>query len=249
MSTLGDRAARMLKSAKAEPQTRAVFEKTSKLSPERRLRAWAQMTTKLLVVLRSFNMKMQATPILGKATYLRIFSDIKKRDAQQEAKASFDRVLQGELVGQLLSSSNTSKESTMTVAACQHPAARMKKRGNKAATWWTCLECQGRWERIPMPEMIGEPTGAEVAMFGKHVGKTFKEILKFHRGYAQWAIQEMEHAESASEQLMRFAQFARAELNQEAVPMETWSQIPTHGAWEVTIHDSDSEAEAASKSS
>ena len=110
----------------------------------------------------------------------------------------------------------------------------MKARGNRHQKWWTCMQCQARWERHEFNQTAqGLPT--DLMNFGAYATMTYEEVATQHPAYCQWALQTMSVEEDISPQLKRFALYLIArEAEDRTVPMEhdpegatpmpTWSE-------------------------
>ena len=70
-------------------------------------------------------------------------------------------VINGKVVGKLLKSGTG--RVMIDPAMCAHPTAMMKRRGNKMK-WWSCTQCQSRWERHTPGEVAPEgiPQGSKI---------------------------------------------------------------------------------------
>eukprot|EP00971_Amphidinium_carterae_P046704 920251-Amphidinium_carterae.1 len=63
-------------------------------------------------------------------------------------------------MGQVLTPSQSTTKTKNHPDQCPHPDAAIKRRANKASTWWTCLDCHQRWQRLPLENAL-EPCGTE----------------------------------------------------------------------------------------
>ncbi|CAJ1392757.1 unnamed protein product [Effrenium voratum] len=54
-------------------------------------------------------------------------------------------------IGKPLPRSQAQKHWALEVKECQHPAEHLRCRANRHGSWWTCLLCGARWERLETP--------------------------------------------------------------------------------------------------
>lgn len=92
---------------------------------------------------------------------------------------------------------------------CGHDEEYMKRRGNGALKWWTCLACGKRWARRPVgPEAealadLPAPGPDEVMTLGCCKGMAFSAIRLQKPGYCVWALDTAKHEEGVSDPLLR----------------------------------------------
>ena len=168
---------------------------------------WIRLTLKLLWVVQSFAIKKATQAVLGDRAYNRIFHQV--RDMNTAASGTRQRIVQGQLVGRRLEDSTGKTQGGHDPRTCQHEDQNMKARGNARQTWWTCLRCGARWERMDLPasSATGPATVTTVMTSGRHAGKTFGEIFTEDQHYVQWAMMSVEMGDATPE-VRRFAQFA-----------------------------------------
>ena len=215
---LGERAARPLESSRqnrdasssaSTPVTVAV------LTTEKRLVArWKKMCYKVLIILMHFETKNTVIEALGKQRYLRVFQQIRENEEeeleQQRTQNSFYRVIEGELMGNVLKDSAT-KQNQLT---CSHskPNDIIKER-NRTSKWFRCVRCNRRWERKPLPDRDAEPAAENLMLFGRHAHLTYQQVYETKPNYVIWAREQAEryeftyiepHLQKNYSQLMRF---------------------------------------------
>ena len=161
--------------------------------------------------------KTAAMTLLGREVYLRVFQQV--RHQRQEPSTMVTRVINGDMVGPAMDPENG--EASIDPAMCQHPFDKMKTRGNKNDKWWTCILCQSRWKRLPLPPPAeGPPTDEELMGFGKHSHLNFKTVYETKAEYVQWVLMTVETGEDPSSQMRRFAKYACAREAEQAVPQD-----------------------------
>ena len=111
-------------------------------------------------------------------------------------------MVDGELVGKPLPQADT-KMAEIDPAMCQHPTTAMKARGNRDSKWWTCLQCNSRWERIPITERQGIPSSKETVTFGKYAGYAMGAIYANDKPYCEWALRTIESGDQPKTQGIR----------------------------------------------
>ena len=171
------------------------------------------MVLKLFLVLDNFQLKKCTQAVLGKDAYLRIFHQV--RDQEEAPQPQVSNVINGEIVGKQLSPGEGRVE--VDPEQCRHPLDRMKRHGNRTSKWWTCHQCQSRWERMTIEQAMptGIPRGTETLLFGKHVGQTFAHVFDNLPSYAQWVIKTaQEHGDEAHPQLLRLAKYLSRRVRQ-----------------------------------
>ena len=157
-------------------------------------------------------------PEQGRQHFNRVFQYIKEKDASRPKQPEFTRMIGDEIVGRQLALSTTSIRLAVCPAdACLHPDSSMVRRGNAKerdgikthCLWWTCLLCHSRWERCPAttPPDDKIPCDSDRVLFGKHNGKTFREVYDNYPTYCNWVIETQEQGESPSPQLLYFAKY------------------------------------------
>ena len=179
---------------------------TANLSESEREARWKIITLKLLWVLRNFTIKHCTQAVLGRDAYQRIFHRIK--NTAESSKGIVSRVINGEIVGKPLPRGKAD-DCRILPEMCPHEAKHMKGRGNKNTMWWTCANCQSRWERrtVDTTPATGPPTDTEVLTFGKCVGQTYKQTATKNPDYCQWILQTADGDGDSCPQLKRFAQY------------------------------------------
>jgi hypothetical protein len=205
---LGARATRLLScepsSSTAAGSTRP-RSSTTILSPEARAARWCIVTTKLLSVIRSCEIKRATQAALGNDAYKRIFDQVK---SEKDSSTPPTRIVRGEVVGKVLKPSEGKTAPTKPANLCPHQDSDMIARANKTNKWWTCRTCQSRWERSDLPLMqTGPPKASEVMLAGKYQGKTFREIVKTDPLYDQWVLQTVELGDCVEVQYQRLAKY------------------------------------------
>jgi hypothetical protein len=181
---------------------------------------WKILVLKLLWVLETFALKRRTQAALGEESYKRIFQRARVESRRNDQTQTFDRLINGELVGKPLKPAEGVPQ--VDPAMCNHPTAEMKRRANKMK-WWTCTLCLSRWERLPLVVVDGPPTGREILMQGPHAGKSFREILETEHQYAHWVRLTAEaSSEEASPQVLRLAAYLQTK---EQMGMENLSDI------------------------
>ena len=117
----------------------AVNKEEAKLTTQQRIARWGTVSTKLLWVLRNFEMKRATQAVLGVAACRRNFQQAGR------AQSSGTRAVQitdGELVGRKMTPSKGTPSAD--AGSCTHPTAEMKRRGSKHEKCWACNLCMSR---------------------------------------------------------------------------------------------------------
>jgi hypothetical protein len=207
------------------------------LSEPQRLARWKIFTLKLLWVLDAFGRKRRTQAALGEDSYRRIFQEARnKEEKEQQQSRPITNVINWEIVGKLLKPGEG--EVLIDPTMCAHPTPSMKRRGNKTK-WWTCTQCQSRWERRSMEDQIpeGSPQGSEMMLQGTSMGQTFSDIYENNRTYCQWALLTAgEGMQEATPQVHRLAAYARQRETAEA---SGWLQEPE--TFDMAMNDPEAE--------
>ena len=192
---LGARALRVLAGKETPgPSSKKKSSEVARLTPEQRCHQWKRITSKILLVVRNLEIKRTTQQILGVEQYRRIFRQIDQIESPAAPSQVVHRVINGEIVGQVLAS--TGKETSTDAFLCQHPIDAMKRRGNRTQSWWTCMRCQTRWERLPLPVQEGQPQDYDLVTFGKYVGRTYQEVYE-DPPYSEWVLRTVESGETS----------------------------------------------------
>ena len=101
---------------------------------------------------------------------------------------------------------------------CNHPEQRMYRRGNRHGIWWHCNLCLSRWERFqPASHVQDMPKDDDTVSFGKHQGKTHKQVYEEAPQYCHWACQTAEEDfDNADMRLIALANYTRKRQMNEA---------------------------------
>ena len=207
---LGARASRLSQNqsrATGSSGTRITTPTTACLTSTTRLSLWKNLCVKILYILDSFDRRHRLGAILGKAAYKRIYNQF---DKAKDPNTIVNRIIHGEIVGKPMKISQGDRlaHSRADTMMCQHPTEDMKRRGNKTSNWWTCKTCHSRWERLSLPgfeETIRQSLPTDVVVFGKHVGRTFKQVYEEDPQYCQWCVTTQQQQSDVLPGLDRFA--------------------------------------------
>ena len=240
MSSLGQRAKRI--SADPQPQSRAsasssAAEKTALLTVETRQHRWKQLCIKMLIVLEVYEHRMKTIWKLGAEVYDNLLPQVHTwmfRERRYETpKDKITRIISQEVVGKMLAPG----EGTVNLdpALCQHPISAMRRRGNKYLKAWVCLECQTRWQRYHVDEANpGPPRHNHIVMFGRHVGKTYKEVYNNNPEYCQWVTNTANTEPNPSPGFQKFARWIEETEKKEAEDAENaMSESEEDTQWEM----------------
>lgn len=165
--------------------------------------------------------------LVGQSVFQRFFQTLgpERRSITERIKY---RVLRGEVVGRMLhhgTGETDAKKAHKDPAMCQHPSASMEPRANRTHKWWTCLECTGRWGRLPMDEI--EPQGAAVNHLDlvtfqiRRTRRCTKRIRAIADGWWRAA-----HGD-ASQQLSRLAQYIHLKQVSESYEADETYAMPS----------------------
>ena len=155
---------------------------------------------------------------MGHDAYMNIFAEVKRITTKEETKESKKwKVINGEYVGKKMAKPAKGNPE-IDPAICPHHVANMKPRGNGRQMWWTCNACLTRWERIPIEikESTDVTKDEDVLAFGKHSGKTYKEVLENDPSYARWVVSTQEQQESSHKGFSHFAAYILKKEYEEA---------------------------------
>ena len=176
---------------------------------------WKCLVLKIQVLFQVLTVQDKAKQLLGETVYNRLLGPAK--EAQKGLPTVDYRHCMGELMGKPLTPS-TAKKAAVDPVMCKHPTSHMRKRSNKkeckGLNWFTCLQCNSRWERLKPSDLedSGVPVPAynaeDLVTFGKHTGSTLLEVWIQDRQYCEWAMQTMEEDPSCSAGLKTLALFA-----------------------------------------
>ena len=195
MSSLTSRASRLLAEGSGAQSScgpqRTSQKKGTGLTPEQIKAIWRRFVIKLSWILRHLQHSESTLAVLsykttdkdgGQAIFNLHFGHLTSSDDKKNNPAAPDhwnpnepgrmRVIDQFIVGARLKDSENSKGSNYSVKLgnCVHPETRMKKRANGKVTWFTCMDCGARWNRLPcVPENqhLHAPLDKEVLSFGK----------------------------------------------------------------------------------
>ena len=198
-----------------------------------RIRRWATVTRKLIMVLYSFHYKNSVMAALGERAYKTIFGTLRQNQIAdaEEKKMTVTRILDGQIMGKELPMSKTEKFSAPGASRqdpllCQHPPLHIRQGANKTAKWFTCLDCTMRWERTPIPVQSEFPQSTDLMLFGRHQCLTYHTVVSRHPKYSNWCRKTKQEAsitqEPCSRQLSRFVQYLElATAAQNPVPQDS----------------------------
>jgi len=204
----------------------AISSEGAQLTIAQRLAKWTILFIKAMWVVDVYEKQQKAKLALGEDAYKRIFHDIKTMDAKRQSELNdkvVTTIINGEVVGRPLKPGDG--QVTVSPALCVHPTSHMKRRGNKTK-WWTCTQCQSRWERLAMGDLTpeGVPTRTELRLQGQHQGMTFAQIFEEEKGYCRWVLLTVEQGEETHNQsLLRLAAYIQ---RREAEESGGWLDTP-----------------------
>jgi hypothetical protein len=163
--------------------------------------------------------------LLGETEYRRLFIESQMEVPKTVSKIHSQHHPNGQLIGRQLAKgvgTKDQKKAQNDPAVCQHPSHALKARSNKTLKWWTCLQCQSRWERLDADEVgltMDEPDDMTVICFGKHKhsASTYLEVYDRDKGYCKWVKMTAETGD-ASPQLRRFAIYLQKKDLEETDP-------------------------------
>ena len=193
---LSARACRLLgyggSSGSAEPA--AARTTAARLDGCQRLARWKIFLLKALLVIVVFENQRKALVVLGTDSYKRLVYGYEAQNdrLQNETQGpTLTNIINREIVGKPLKPGDGPV--TVDPVMCAHPTASMKRRGNKMK-WWTCVQCQSRWERQTLGEIIpeGVSPGLEIRLQGAHMGLTFSDIYENHKSCCCWVLLAVE---------------------------------------------------------
>jgi hypothetical protein len=114
----------------------------ARLTPEQRNARWRRIILKILWVLRAVSVKLATVSALGTEAYRAIIEGTKAPTAGSNQNQVL-RIYNGEGVGPLIESST---KGSIHPDMCQHSS--LIRRGNRSSRWWTCRDCENRYQRI-----------------------------------------------------------------------------------------------------
>ena len=123
------------------------------------------------------------------------------------------RIIDQHIVGTRIKDSESSKGNTYAKKPgnCVHPETSMKRRANGKVTWFTCMDCGARWNRLPCVaenQHLHAPLDKEVLSFGKFAGWTMSYVYQNFPEYCDWACKAVENEKSPGEGLKRLALYS-----------------------------------------
>ena len=155
---LGRRAQQV--SARQKPTTsttKASIQNTEKMSSHERLSLWRAMVLRLFAILEYTMVESMTIAKLGTPVFKTLFPRL---DDVKPSQASSSMALGNEAKGRML---KPAKGTALTdPKKCTHPDTLLKRRGNSKGKWWTCGQCNARWERLPVGTVKIPPTQAPV---------------------------------------------------------------------------------------
>ena len=215
---LGTRASRITDAASsgaaAKQQARPLRRELSPWEGPARIRRWAIVTRKLIMVLYSFHYKNSVMAALGERAYKTIFGTLRQNQIAdtEEKKMTVTRILDGQIMGKELPMSKT--------------PLNIRQGANRTAKWFTCLDCTMRWERTPIPAQSEFPQGTDLMLFGRHQCQTYHTVVSQFPRYGVWCRKTLQESkvtgEPCSRQLLRFVQYLElATAAQNPVPEDS----------------------------
>ena len=222
--SLGARAARLVGAAMQEsapaPSRQRRRPQKGPDSPDdpQVMHKWKQFAIKYLMILKAYMIKNQIKHALGLETYLRLFGEIRRR-TENRAQPQITRVIGNEIVGPVKLPPGKG-QILVDPLMCRHPIEFMKPRGNKSSAWWTCLQCQTRWDRLSIASVVpgGIPRDNEIMTFGKHINRSFLKIWNTDPEYCQWTLRTVENEPTytGNISLRRFAEYVVTKESEKA---------------------------------
>ncbi|CAJ1437918.1 unnamed protein product [Effrenium voratum] len=82
-------------------------------------------------------------------------------------------------IGKPLPRSQAQKHWALEVKECQHPAEHLRCRANRHGSWWTCLLCGARWERLETPASASSSKALEAPQAKKLILEKGVEYPQF----------------------------------------------------------------------
>jgi hypothetical protein len=201
------------------------------------------------MVLDAFHYKTCVMHAIGERPYKVIFGhmreEMRKNNLEQE-QLGIMKILDGQIMGKILTDSKTTKTTPngrTTQLLCQHPTTSIKAGGNKHERWFTCSDCTMRWQRTPIPEQSGPPSGQDLLLFGRYASETYHLVCQNHPQYALWVLQTAQESGQSSPQLMRFAQYIQLMREAAAPTASSSTRIDEEGfqdigqSWDETMEN------------
>jgi glycosyltransferase A (GT-A) superfamily protein (DUF2064 family) len=118
------------------------------------------LTLKLLLLVRTVEVRTALAAVLGEQVAAKLLQSSAPSTLSQPSQSmeeSIWRIIGSEACGQPLEST----ADTAAIHRCEH--LEMRRRGNKTAKWWTCLDCNGRWTRVALDDLALTPEVLAVA--------------------------------------------------------------------------------------
>jgi len=206
---LSARVCRLLNIGNSQSSTEpaAVRTTAARLDETQRLARWRIFILKAFLMIDVFEHQRKVLYLLGADAYKRLCHRIQtQQEHGSQVAAAVTNVINGEAVGKPMKAGDG--QATVDPMMCSHPTSAMKRRGNKKK-WWTCTQCQSRWERHTLAEVTpeGVPQGTEVLLEGTHAGTTFSDIFETQPNYCRWVMITLEQGEEVNPQLTRLAHY------------------------------------------
>ena len=103
----------------------------------------------------------------------------------------------------------------------------MKPRGNKNQKWFTCHQCQARWERSSV-NPGADTAPSDLMNFGVYATLTYEEVAQNRPSYCDWVQNTTEMESDVSPQLARFGHYLMMRADpgldlEGAIPINTFS--------------------------
>ena len=190
---------------------------------------WQTLVLKIGLIFRMIATETTVKQFLGELVYNRWFSKAMTDTVTRANQPIVSRVIKGQAVGVALPRGEGKKDALkahMDPALCQHPEADMQPRGNAKTSWWFCTKCMSRWVRTELAlvnTLTPEPNSLDLVTFGRHMGKTYEQVLQQDPQYCQWVLNTVEQGESVNNHnLMRLGEFIHHVQLQDSYAADGW---------------------------
>ena len=208
-----------------QPATRP----TRKLTSEQVVSRWQTLAIKIGLIFQMIAMETKVKKLLGEPVFNRWFSPAMTETVTRANQPIVSRVIKGQAVGLALSRGAGPKDALkahMDPALCQHPEDDMQQRGNAKNKWWFCTKCMSRWVRTELAlvnTLTPEPNSLDLVTFGRHMGKTYEQVLQQDPQYCQWVLDTVAQGESVNNHnLMRLGEFIHHVQLQDSYAADGW---------------------------
>ena len=107
---------------------------------------------------------------------------------------------------------------TVSPTTCEHPSSTLQARAAKTQAWWLCKACGSRFDRLRLDRGVTPidakgleastqapllPNDTTILTFGRHQGKTVRELRYHQASYCDWMVTTAVEAPDKCQEMLR----------------------------------------------